>query len=187
MHELYAVCESIPLSVVSTLRNSALHNPLVSGLWSDESEVQWVRCANQATVWLEYKSTEKFSHQSTTRSHHLDCWRRVGPEEGRTRTTISWKKTCHLITLLFTPSLPAYSSHCFVFALCFSGDVKWSALKRQHGATVCTLSDTIWNVCRDQRFLPHLGATKPFRDRAQASVSHSKQTCVHRTLLMYTL
>lgn len=33
---------------------------------------------------------------------------------------------------------------------------------------------TIWNVCRDQRFLPHLRATKSFRDRAQVSVSHSK-------------
>ena len=132
---------------------------------------------------------EIFSSVNNTQSSPrlLEMGRTRGRTDAPPRTTISWKKTCHLITLLFTPSLPAYSSHCFVFALCFSGDVKWSALKRQHGATVCTLSDTIWNVCRDQRFLPHLGATKPFRDRAQVSVSHSKQTCVHRTLLMYTL
>lgn len=135
--ELYAVCESIPVSVVSTLRNSALHNPLVSGLWSGESEVRWVRCANQATVCLEYKLTEHFfpSVNNTPSSPLLLETGRTRGKDGRAPHFLRKR-----VTLLFTPSLPANSSDCFVFPFCFSGGVKWSALKHQHGATVCALS-----------------------------------------------
>lgn len=158
------------MSVVSTLRNSALHNPLVSGLWSGESEVRWVRCANQATVCLEYKLTEHFfpSVNNTPSSPLLLETGRTRGKDGRAPHFLRKR-----VTLLFTPSLPANSSDCFVFPFCFSGGVmiRTKASARCHCVrAICT----IWNVCRDQRFLPHLRATKSFGDRAQVSFSHSK-------------